>query len=187
MSKQNPADFVLGKRIVSKQSLNDIMNDMPSLKDEGVSAEDAETKVVKVEVASEDQGFGYSENIPHYVARALLGRNYDPNCYYKMLTQRDSTVVVKVDPRVDAHVPPTLDSHGNVVRAHMLEYMLEEEPRSYADTASVGALEQKPIPNTEFIPRKKSGWIFGLIAFCVVAVLLWFILIVGIKIMGGFN
>lgn len=164
---------------VGKQSLSDILRDLDILDNSAYTPE--EKKVV--ETAKGDAKFSYDEWIPAGLASTLLGKDFDPKCKYKLITQLDATTVLKVDDRIPADSPPVLDENGRIVSAHTMEYVLQEEKESY---------EADPLPEQQVVrdfsePRKKVQFSFAKVFTAVMLglVAVWLVFMLYIVTHGG--
>lgn len=111
--------FGLRKEQQPKATFVDILQAMESL-DTTTPRADSPEQTCEEE---EGTGFGYDEYIDNGVAKALLGRDYDPTCMYKLCTQQDATTVLKIDPSI----PDGVAADG--CRKKITEYVLEEDKR----------------------------------------------------------
>ena len=57
----------------------------------------------------------YDEFLSHDLAKAILGKDYDPECSYKLLTEVAQTTVLKIDPRIPEDAEPVADDNGVIV------------------------------------------------------------------------
>lgn len=104
----------------NKLTLEELLNTMTTL-DKNVYTPDERAAIE----ASNDR-VDYNELLSHDLAKAILGKDYDPECSYKLLTEVTQTTVLKIDPRIPEDEEPVVDANGAVVRAHVMEYTLQE-------------------------------------------------------------
>lgn len=110
----------------TKQSLADILADMDVLDKSDYTPE--EKSIIP---SGESTAFGYDEWIQPGLASVLLGKDFDVNCRYKMVTQEDAITVLKIDDRIPENERPVYDEHGRIIRAHVMEYVLEEDEERF--------------------------------------------------------
>ena len=103
----------------SKLTLEELLNSMTTLD--------------KSEYTPEERAaIANSEQVSYDLAKAILGKDYDPECSYKLLTEVAQTTVLKIDSRIPEDEEPVTDDNGVIIRAHIMEYTLQESsPDSY--------------------------------------------------------
>ncbi|MCM1218886.1 MAG: hypothetical protein NC548_30760 [Lachnospiraceae bacterium] len=159
-----------------QMTLSDLLNSMTTLENNDYTPEERQ----QIAGANSENGFGFDEWIPPDFARMLIGKDFDPTCKYKLMTMRDSTIVLKIDDSIPENEKPKLDSHGNVIRAHIMEYPLAEdtpEIQSYSDMMSgVNSFEQRRQAASDIVQRpehKKSRFWYYFAAVMSVLILAW--------------
>lgn len=109
----------------SKLTLEELLNSMTTLDKSEYTPEE------RAAIANSEQ-VSYDEFLSHDLAKAILGKDYDPECSYKLLTEVAQTTVLKIDPRIPEDEEPVADDNGIIIRAHIMEYTLQESaPDSY--------------------------------------------------------
>lgn len=109
----------------SKLTLEELLNSMTTLDKSEYTPEE------RAAIANSEQ-VSYDEFLSHDLAKAILGKDYDPECSYKLLTEVAQTTVLKIDPRIPENEEPVTDDNGVIIRAHIMEYTLQESsPDSY--------------------------------------------------------
>lgn len=163
-----------------KQTLEDMLNSLDILDEEPDAG-----------VASDVTPVSYDEFVPNELASALLGMNYDPMCKYKIITQRDATIVTKIDPSLPEDFKTVYDAHGNVVKAYMTEYVLEETDdmqESYSEMMS--NVQQRYAPGEALWKvhkeHKTKNWTAViLVSVLVMSILLWLVFYMMLYRLGG--
>ena len=69
----------------------------------------------------------YDEWMAPSLAKAIRGGKYSDKYKYKLVTQRDCTIVLQIDESIPEDEEPVLDERGNIVKARIVEIPLEEE------------------------------------------------------------
>ena len=109
----------------SKLTLEELLNSMTTLDKSEYTPEE------RAAIANSEQ-VSYDEFLSHDLAKAILGKDYDPECSYKLLTEVAQTTVLKIDPRIPEDEEPVTDDSGVIIRAHIMEYTIEEDqPRTH--------------------------------------------------------
>lgn len=171
-----------------KKSLNDILGEIPSL-------QNADEYEETIEVTEEATTI-YDEDITHDMAKVILGRKYDPKCRYKLITQQDSSVLVKINDNWPSDKPEVVDKTGRIVDGKIVEYYLDssdtKDVQSYTDMMlNVNTEAGYALPNNVygFREKKKAGHylLIGSIVFFVVVIALWTVAMVFLNTLrGGF-
>lgn len=145
----------------SKLTLEELLNSMTTLDKNEYTPEE------RAAISNSDQ-VSYDEFLSHDLAKAILRKDYDPECSYKLLTEIAQTTVLKIDPRIPEDEEPVTDDNGVTIRAHIMEYTLQEtEPNSYkVDLESEENVTREWFSIEEDQPRtrKTLDWrlVFGL-------------------------
>ena len=170
------------------KSLADILGEIPSL--QGV-----EDYTETVEVTEEATTI-YDENITHDMAKVILGHKYDPKCRYKLITQQDSTTLIKINDNWPSDKEDVVDATGRIIDGRIVEYTLDTEDskdvQSYSDMMlGIERSDLNPMPKNIYGFREKKTFkhyfLVGSIVFAVAVLLLWGVALVFLNTLrGGF-
>lgn len=169
------------------RNLNDILQGMSSL-------QDAELELSSAPPENDEYENVYFEDVARDIAMCCLGDSYDSKCKYKLITQKEVTTLIKIDPEWPADRQPVYDDAGRIVNGPAVEFVLEAGDDVQDYISMLNAIKNNKLTgirnsgNTRdiFVPNKKSSFVTIGITFGVTVIILWIAAVfVLYKLQGG--